>query len=110
MRYINRFTSETKFLVNAAIGDDLRAWARERLGPDPHGGGPFRDQYGVTSIYFDTDAHDVYQRRGSYGKSKYRIRHYENDKAAFLETWRAIRTAHCTGARTAMRAPPSPSR
>ena len=90
MRYINRFTSETKFLVNAAMGDDIRAWARERLGPDPHGGGPHQDQYVVTSIYFDTDAHDVYQRHGSYGRSKYRIRHYENDKAAFLE--RKLRT------------------
>jgi VTC domain len=90
VRYINRFTSETKFLVKAAIGDDLRAWARERLGPDPHGTGPFQDQYGVTSIYFDTDAHDVYQRHGSYGRSKYRIRHYESDKSAFLE--RKLRT------------------
>jgi hypothetical protein len=90
VRYINRFTSETKFLVPASLGDDLRAWAREKLGPDPNGGGPFQDQYVVTSIYFDTDAHDVYQRKGSYSKSKYRIRHYGNDKAAFLE--RKLRT------------------
>ena len=90
MRYINRFTSETKFLVPASLGDDLRAWSRSRLGPDPNGGGPHRDQYGVVSIYFDTDGHDVYQRHGSYGRSKYRIRHYENDKAAFLE--RKLRT------------------
>ena len=65
MRYINRFTSETKFLVHESIGDELRAWARERLGPDPHGGGPYNDQYGVVSIYFDTEAHHVYQRQGS---------------------------------------------
>jgi len=90
VRYINRFTSETKLLVNATLGDELRAWSRERLGPDPHGGGPFKDQYGVTSVYLDTDAHDVYYRRGSYGRSKYRIRHYENDQAAFLE--RKLRT------------------
>lgn len=90
MRYINRFTSETKLLVDARLGDDVRAWARERLGPDPHGGGEFRDQYGVTSVYLDTAAHDVYHRRGSYGRSKYRIRHYENDSAAFLE--RKLRT------------------
>jgi VTC domain len=90
VRYINRFTSETKFLISPAMGDALREWARERLGPDPHGGGPHHDQYGVTSIYFDTDAHDVYQRHGSYGRSKYRIRHYESDKSAFLE--RKLRT------------------
>jgi hypothetical protein len=90
VRYINRFTSETKLLVDAGLGDDIRAWARQRLGPDPHGSGAFRDQYGVTSVYLDTAAHDVYHRRGSYGRSKYRIRHYENDQAAFLE--RKLRT------------------
>jgi len=47
VRYINRFTSETKLLVDAKLGDDLRAWARDRLGPDPHGSGPFQDHYGV---------------------------------------------------------------
>jgi hypothetical protein len=90
VRYINRFSSETKLLVDARLGDDIRAWARNRLGPDPHGSGPFRDQYGVVSLYLDTAAHDVYHRRGSYGRSKYRIRHYENDQAAFLE--RKLRT------------------
>jgi hypothetical protein len=90
VRYINRFTSETKLLVDARLGDDIRAWARGRLGPDPHGSGPFRDQYGVASVYLDTDAHDVYHRRGSFGRSKYRIRHYESDQAAFLE--RKLRT------------------
>jgi hypothetical protein len=90
VRYINRFTSETKLLADVRLSDDIRAWARQRLGPDPHGGGAFGDQYGVTSVYLDTAAHDVYHRRGSYGRSKYRIRHYENDSAAFLE--RKLRT------------------
>ena len=90
MRYINRFTSETKLLVDARLGDDIRAWARDRLGPDPHGKGPFRDQYGVVSLYLDTEARDVYHRRQSYGRSKFRIRHYESDEAAFLE--RKLRT------------------
>jgi hypothetical protein len=90
VRYVNRFTSETKLIVDARLGDDLRAWARNRLGPDPNGGGPHRDQYGVVSLYLDTPAHDVYHRRASFGRSKYRIRHYENDVAAFLE--RKLRT------------------
>jgi hypothetical protein len=90
VRYINRFTSETKLLVDGRLGDDIRAWARDRLGPDPNGGGPFRDQYGVVSLYLDTEAHDVYHRRRSYGRSKYRIRRYESDESAFLE--RKLRT------------------
>ena len=48
------------------------------------------DQYGVVSLYLDTDARDVYHRRRSYGRSKFRIRHYESDEAAFLE--RKLRT------------------
>jgi len=90
VRYVNRFTSETKLLVDAALGDDLRAWARTRLAADPHGTGPLRDQYDVVSLYFDTEAHHVYHRRGSYGRSKYRIRHYGTDESAFLE--RKLRT------------------
>jgi len=90
VRYVNRFTSETKLLVDARLGDDLRAWARSRLSADPHGGGAQRDQYDVVSLYFDTDAHDVYHRRGSFGRSKYRIRHYGSDESAFLE--RKLRT------------------
>jgi hypothetical protein len=55
VRYINRFTSETKLLVDARLGDDIRAWSRQRLGPDPHGSGAFRDEDGVTIVYLDTD-------------------------------------------------------
>ena len=90
MRYVNRFTSETKLLVSSTLGDQLRTWARSRLTADPNGGGPFHDQYGVVSLYLDTDARDVYHRRGSYGRSKFRIRHYTNDTSAFLE--RKLRT------------------
>lgn len=90
MRYVNRFSSETKLLVDGRLGHDIRAWARQRLGPDPHGGGQFHDEYSVSSVYLDTFAHDVYHRRGSYGRSKYRIRHYGNDHSAFLE--RKLRT------------------
>jgi hypothetical protein len=84
VRYINRFTSETKLLVDARLGDDVRAWARDRLGPDPHGKGPFRDQYGVTSLYLDTEARDVYHRRQSYGRSKFRIRQLQAADVTFL--------------------------
>lgn len=84
------FTSELKFVVDAATGQRIREWARERLGPDPHGGGSFADEYRVSSVYFDTDARDVFLRRGSYARSKYRIRRYEQDATVFLE--RKLRT------------------
>ena len=79
------FASEIKFLVDPATGSRIRDWARARLEPDPHGGGPFADEYLTTSLYFDTAAFDVFHRRGSYGRSKYRIRRYEGEAVAFLE-------------------------
>jgi hypothetical protein len=91
------FTSEIKFVVDAAVGAAIRDWARGRLAADPHGGGPFADAYRVSSLYFDTDARDVFHRRGSYGRSKYRIRRYRQEPTVFLE--RKLRT----GARLAKR-------
>lgn len=82
---IPRFTSELKFLVDAARAARIADWARARLAPDPHGGGRFSDEYRVSSLYFDTDARDVFHRRGSYGRSKYRIRRYHQEPTVYLE-------------------------
>lgn len=84
------FTSETKFVVSAAVGAHIREWARTRLAADPHGSGPFADEYRVSSLYLDTDGRDVFHRRGSYGRSKYRIRRYQQNGSVFLE--RKLRT------------------
>ena len=81
---------ELKFLVSLAMADRIVAWARGRLSHDPHGSGPFRDEYRTTSLYFDTSALDVYYRKGSFGRSKYRIRRYDAAPVAFLE--RKLRT------------------
>jgi hypothetical protein len=85
------YTSEIKFVVTAATGRDIAAWVREHLTADVHGGGPYGDEYHVTSLYFDTGAADVFHRRGSYGRSKYRIRRYGQEQTVFLE--RKLRTA-----------------
>ena len=63
----------------------IRHWARTHLDPDAHGLGPFGDEYRTTSVYFDTDAFDVFHRRGSFGRSKYRIRRYGDEETVFLE-------------------------
>src|SRR4029078_3291596 len=41
--------------------------------------------YSTCSLYFETDRFDVFHRRGSYGKSKYRIRRYSMSPVMFLE-------------------------
>lgn len=82
--------SEIKFLVDPATADRVRTWARQHLEADPHGAGPFGDSYSTTTLYLDTPGLDVFHRRGSNGRAKYRIRRYDNG-VVFFE--RKLRTA-----------------
>jgi hypothetical protein len=79
------FASEIKFAVPTDMGERVRDWARANLEPDPYGGGPFNDQYHTASLYFDTSAGDVFHRRGSFGRSKYRVRRYGAADFVFVE-------------------------
>jgi VTC domain len=84
-REVRTFATEIKFVVDVSLAANIRQWARTYLEPDPHGSGPARDEYLTASVYFDTDDLDVYYRRGSFGRSKYRIRRYGDDQVVFLE-------------------------
>jgi hypothetical protein len=84
-REIRLRASEIKFLVSPDVAVNIRQWARDHLNPDPHGAGDHSDEYQTTSVYFDTDGYDVFHRRGSFGRSKYRIRRYGEADSAFLE-------------------------
>jgi SPX domain protein involved in polyphosphate accumulation len=79
------FSSEIKFLVDPAVAQRVREWARQHLKADPNGGGPYADEYRVTSLYFDTRGFDVFHRRGSFGRAKYRVRRYGELPILFLE-------------------------
>lgn len=82
------FASETKFLVTPAVAEQIRVWARARLAADPNASGESNDAhdaYEITSLYFDTDQFDVFHRKGSFGRSKYRVRRYGESQIAFLE-------------------------
>ncbi len=84
------FAAEVKFLLAPSEADAIRTWARGRLPPDPHGSGDAADHYRITSLYADTAAQDVFFRRGSFGRSKYRVRRYADSDMVFLE--RKLRT------------------
>lgn len=84
------YAAELKFLVTPDLGEAIRAWARVHLTADPHGRGPHNDQYTTTTLYTDTSDQDVFHRRGSYGRSKYRVRRYDSSDVVFLE--RKLRT------------------
>lgn len=75
--------SEIKFTVSRDISLRIRDWAASRLTLDPHvdSSGIYR----VASIFFDTPGWEVFRRVGSFGRSKYRIRRYQDDEQIFLE-------------------------
>ena len=77
--------SEVKFLVSPQLAEQVRQWARAHLQPDPYAGGKAGDGYQISSLYFDTPEFDVFHRRGSFGRSKYRVRRYGNSAVVFLE-------------------------
>lgn len=77
--------SEIKFVVTEPDGQRICDWARTHLQPDPYGQGAHGDAYQTSSLYFDTETLDVFNRRGSYGRAKYRIRRYANADDVFLE-------------------------
>ena len=79
------FASEIKFLVSPELAGQICGWARGRLLADRHGAGLDGDAYQIASLYFDTDRMDVFQRNGSFGRSKYRIRRYGLSEVVFLE-------------------------
>lgn len=76
---------EIKFVVPASVGEAVVNWARMNLSPDPNASSSSGDGYAVNSLYFDTSSLDVYLRKGSYGKAKYRVRRYGHESAIFLE-------------------------
>ncbi len=85
VRETRALASEIKFLVTPGQADQIVEWARARLGADPNAAGAMGDVYRITSLYFDTDAFDVFHRNGSFGRGKYRVRRYDEAKSAFLE-------------------------
>jgi hypothetical protein len=85
MRENREFASELKFVVGRALAEQIRDWARARLSPDPNASNGSIDAYTITSLYFDTQHFDAFHRRGSFGRSKYRIRQYGASEIVFLE-------------------------
>ena len=86
VRESREFASEIKFQVPELAGEQILDWARPRLMPDPNATDhTLKDGYRITSLYFDTETFDVFRRKGSFGRSKYRIRRYGPGQTVFLE-------------------------
>src|SRR5262245_25997000 len=85
LRETRSYAREIKFLIDASLAAEIQEWMRTNLEADENGTGPFADQYSTSSLYFETPQFDVFHRRGSFGRSKYRIRRYGLADAMFLE-------------------------
>jgi len=79
------FAYEIKCLLSTAEAQEVRAWARQRLDRDPNTVGGTGDTYRTTTLYYDTYGFDVFHRRGSFGRCKYRVRRYGSSESVFLE-------------------------
>ena len=85
-----RSASEIKFLIDPALADAIREWARLHMAPDPNAKLGHGDAYETTTLYFDTSNFDIFHRRGSFARGKYRVRRYGASDGVFLE--RKLRT------------------
>ncbi len=79
------FAREAKFLIDASLRPKIVEWSRANLEADGHGSGVFADEYNTASLYFETETFDVYCKKHSYGRSKFRIRRYGLSDTIFLE-------------------------
>src|SRR5207249_1486490 len=85
LRENREFAAELKYLVARPLAEQIRDWAHGGLSADPNASAALRDGYDITSLYFDTERLDAFHRKGSFGRSKYRIRRYGSSEVAFLE-------------------------
>lgn len=81
-------TGELKFVITEAVAQDVLAWARQRLSPDPHAGTDLPDGYHVNTLYLDTPRFDIYHRVMSAQQGKYRLRRYGHEHVLWCEAKR----------------------
>ncbi len=79
---------ELKYMLDAKLSTEVRAWAREHLGVDAHCNDSLGDSYDVNTLYLDTPELDLYYRTGNIGKAKHRIRRYGDELTLWVETKR----------------------
>jgi SPX domain protein involved in polyphosphate accumulation len=91
--------SELKFLVSERTAVELRRWARMHFSADPHAAVGGSDSYRTRTLYFDTNEFDLFFRRGSQARAKFRIRTYNDGPAVFLERKLKAGTAFQSDAR-----------
>src|SRR5262245_26400377 len=85
LRETRAHAREVKFVVDTGRVPDVQLWRRAYRAPAEFGPGPDHDRLGRSSLYVETAGLEVFHRRGSYGKSKCRVRRYGASPIMFLE-------------------------
>jgi hypothetical protein len=76
--------SEVKFILDEDTAAAIKEWSLKEMAGDPNAADS-RGGYRTSSLYFDTENFDLFHRRGSTGRAKYRIRRYNGSPVVFLE-------------------------
>ena len=76
---------EMKFVLTPDQADEVLTWVGRRLAPDPHGDPRLQGAYHTTTLYLDTVAEDVRNRRGWHRRRKLRVRRYGEANWVFIE-------------------------
>ena len=85
---------ELKFMIDSGLAEQLRTWARCRLGVDTQASAaePGNDMYRVSTLYLDTVNLDLFHRNGGASRTKHRLRRYGNEQQIWLETKKKIKS------------------
>jgi hypothetical protein len=83
---------ELKYMLDDQLALQVKQWAREHLGFDPHCTDEAGEHYDVDTLYLDTAQLDLYNRSGAAGRAKHRVRCYGNQPLIWLETKRKIKS------------------
>jgi hypothetical protein len=76
---------EVKFLLSESDAREVERLLQPRMLLDPYADPTLDNAYRITSVYYDTEAFDVYHRGDGFRSRKYRLRRYGVSPTVFLE-------------------------
>lgn len=79
------FATELKFIITPELAEKVKSFIGDRLALDPFTQDTVRGTYQISSLYFDTEQFDVFQKNGSFARSKFRVRRYGASQMVYFE-------------------------
>jgi len=76
---------EFKYVVSTSRADAIWEWVQVRVGTGPDTSIEYDTDLDLLTLCFDTEKFDVFHKRGSFRRSKYKIRRLDGTDTAILE-------------------------